>query len=146
MNVTQRSLRLIALSGLVAGALLAPAAANAQSSAGSATVVGRVTCGPDEESAAPRAVISIEGMNLISRTDASGAFMLGGIPASQNLTLDASTDGFTVSRYNITLQPGQTLDIGSLDLATCPRAPETIQSPTLTSDELTSESSENSGE
>jgi hypothetical protein len=67
----------------------------------------------------------IAGLGLSTHTDGSGKFSLTGVPVSQALTVDAlgSPDAFTVaSRYNVSVQAGQTVDVGNLDLSVCPTA------------------------
>jgi hypothetical protein len=114
-----------AAAGLLAASLLVPTAASAGPLVPSGTVVGTVTCGAAEETQATNIVVTIEGLGLSTHTDASGKFSLTGVPVSQALTVDAlgSPDAFTMaSRYNVTVQAGQTVDIGNLDLSVCPAA------------------------
>lgn len=88
-----------------------------------ATVVGTVTCGADEIAPASQALVTIPGSGLSVRADGSGRFTLGQVPAGQELTVQASDPQGTVtsSRPDISLQAGETLDIGNLDLAACPQ-------------------------
>jgi hypothetical protein len=79
--------------------------------------------------------VSVEGLPLSTHTDATGKFILSNVPASQSFTIDAigSPDAFSVaSRANVAIQPGQTLDMGNLDLPVCPR-------PASDADEMTME-------
>jgi hypothetical protein len=88
-----------------------------------ATVVGTVTCGPAEETPAPQALIEVAGSNLVVRADVGGKFTLG-VPTGETLTIEALSDPsgtVTSSRPDISLQPGETLDIGNLDLSVCPQ-------------------------
>ena len=86
-------------------------------------VVGTVTCGPSAETAAPQATVAIEGTELVAHTDGTGKFTLPQVPIGQALTVEAQSDPegtVMTSRSAITLQSGETLDIGNLDLAACP--------------------------
>ncbi len=95
------------------------------------TLVGNVTCGADELTPAPHIVVAAEGLSLRTTTDGSGKFTLLNVPAGQTLTIDAMADpetSFVASRSNIVVQAGETLDVGSMDLAICqPVAPAPIQ-------------------
>ncbi|MBV9576965.1 MAG: carboxypeptidase regulatory-like domain-containing protein [Chloroflexi bacterium] len=109
---------------LLAGGLLMPVAAQADPVADSSTgtVVGAVTCGPAEDAPAAHIVVTAEGTNAQTLTDGTGKFTLVGLPAAQNFTVEAISDpeaSLTTSRYNVTVQPGETLDIGSMDLGIC---------------------------
>jgi hypothetical protein len=89
-----------------------------------ATVVGTVTCGADELAPASRAVVTIPGSDLSARADENGKFTLAQVPAGQALTIEAMSDplgNVVSSRQDISLQAGETLDIGNLDLAVCPQ-------------------------
>jgi hypothetical protein len=89
-----------------------------------ATVVGTVTCGPAEETPAPQALIEVAGSDLVVRADVGGKFTLGQVPTGQTLTIEALSDpsGTVISsRPDVSLQPGETLDIGNLDLSVCPQ-------------------------
>jgi hypothetical protein len=111
-------LRGLAVSTLCAAALFTPVAANAASTG---TLVGHVTCGPAEDAPAAHAVVNVDGLAISTHTDGAGTFQLS-VPAAQPFTLDASTgDGaFQASRYNVVVRAGETLDVGSIDLAVCP--------------------------
>jgi hypothetical protein len=109
---------------MLAGGLLIPASAFAApgSDSGTGTVVGVVTCGPDEDAPAAHIVVSAAGAHLQTLTDSTGRFFLSGLPAGQTFAIDAVPDpqaSMVVSRYNVTVQSGETLDIGSLDLGIC---------------------------
>jgi len=109
---------------MLAGGLLIPASALAApaSDAGTGTVVGVVTCGPDEDAPASHIVVSAAGAHLQTLTDSTGSFTLSGLPAGQTFVIDASADpqgSVVTSRYNISVQSGETLDIGSMDLGIC---------------------------
>jgi hypothetical protein len=121
-NLKSASLRLT-LTGLLATSLLLPAAASAAPGP-SGTLVGTATCGADELTHAANVRVAIEGLPLSTHTDGTGKFTLSNVPASQSFTLAAvgSPDAFSMaSRANVAVQPGQTLDVGNLDLAVCSR-------------------------
>jgi hypothetical protein len=87
------------------------------------TLVGTVTCGPSEEAPAAQARVAVEGIDLSARVDPAGKFSLVGVPTEQLLTIDALADpqgAVATSRYDVSVEPGQTLDIGNLDLVVCP--------------------------
>ena len=108
---------------LLASSLLVPTAASAAPGP-AGTLVGTVTCGADELTPAANIRVAVDGLPLSTHTDGTGKFTLSNVPASQSFTIDAvgSPDAFSVaSRANVAVQPGQTLDIGNLDLAVCSR-------------------------
>jgi len=113
---------------LLVGGLFVPASALAAtpitptSDGDTGTIVGTVTCGPAEEAPAVDIVVAAAGSDLKTQTGSDGRFLLSGLPAGQNFTIDAIADpesSFVTSRYNVTVQQGQTLDIGSMDLGIC---------------------------
>jgi hypothetical protein len=115
------SLRATAVA-LLAGGLLMPAATFAAPAAQTGTVVGTVTCGPLEDAPAAHITVTAEGVSVQTQTDGSGKFILADLPALQTFTIDALADpqaSFVTSRFNVVVQPGETLDIGSMDLAIC---------------------------
>ena len=123
MNTLHFGLRAVA-AGLLAGSLLVPAVASAGPLVPSGTIVGTVTCGAAEETHASNIVVTVDGLNMSTHTDAAGTFRLTGVPVAQGLTIMAqgSPDAFTTaSRGNVVVQAGQTLDIGNLDLSVCPQ-------------------------
>jgi hypothetical protein len=68
--------------------------------------------------------VSIVGTPLTARTDADGRFVLGGVPAAQLLTLQAqygAAAAQVVLRPNLIAVAGQTVDLGTLELADCLR-------------------------
>lgn len=92
------------------------------------TLVGTITCGADEATPA-HAVVAIEGMQVQTTTSGTGRFVLTGVPSGQPLTIDAIADpqaSDVSSRFNVTVQPGQTLDVGSIDLAVCGQWPPAV--------------------
>lgn len=114
---------------LLVGGLFVPASALAatpssptSTSDDTGTIVGAVTCGPAEEAPATDIVVSAVGSDLKTLTGSDGRFLLSGLPAGQTFTIDAIADpeaSFVTSRYNVSVQQGQTLDIGSMDLGIC---------------------------
>ena len=116
--------------GLVTVALLASSGAASAESDG--TLVGRITCGADEITPAAHIVVAAEGLHLQTVTDDTGHFTLPDLPTEQPITVEAISDpqaSLTVSRSGLVLEPGETLDIGSIDLAVCgqPAAPQSDQ-------------------
>jgi hypothetical protein len=84
--------------------------------------------------------VSIQGTGLSAVTDAGGAFTLAGVPASQPLTVLAqlaSGPPLVLDMPNLTVNPGQTLDLGMFGPAACndgtavllPQAPVVITTP-----------------
>jgi hypothetical protein len=70
--------------------------------------------------------IAVEGTLLSTHTDSVGSFKLEGVPALQLLTVDAQRDALAsaiASRPNVAVQPGETLDLGTLDVGACPAPP-----------------------
>ena len=118
----------IACASLLAYGLLTPLSAAAASlpstGTGTGTLVGSITCGGDEVRPAAHASVAVEDINVLTHADSTGRFILRGVPAARNFTIDALSDptgSLVTSRYNVNVQPGQTLDIGSMDLAVCPQ-------------------------
>jgi hypothetical protein len=121
--------------GLVACALfsvpsLAQASGGGTTYKYTGTLVGQVTCGADE--ATPAAHIAVVAGGVQAVTDATGRFMLSNVPTGTPLTVDAIADpqsSLMVARADIVVQPGQTLDVGSLDVVACgqPIAPPSDQ-------------------
>ena len=111
---------------LFAAALLVPGVVGA-APANTGTLTGTVTCGAAEDTPASHVIVDVAGTSLNVRTDGGGRFTLSTVPTAQVLTIDASMDPnglVSASRFNVVVQPGETLDIGNLDLAACP-APST---------------------
>ena len=107
---------------LLAVGLTMPAAASATMAPPTGTLVGAVTCGADEATPAAHIAVVVEGMNVKTVTDGAGRFVLTNVPVGPSLTVDAVGDvqtGIISSRFNVVAQAGQTLDIGSLDVAIC---------------------------
>jgi len=112
-----------AMAALAVGLLMPVSALAATTSdPGTGTLVGAVTCGPDEDAPAPSIVVTADGTHLQTLTDSAGRFTLVGVPAGESFRIEAIADpqgSVTSSRFNVNVQPGETLDIGSMDLAIC---------------------------
>ena len=116
---------------LLTATLLVPGVAGASGSS-TGTLVGSVSCGADEATPATHIVVDVQGTSLNARTDGGGRFTLSDVPAAQVLTVDAVLDpngSVSTSRFNVVVQPGQTLDIGNLDLSACPSTPVDVPAP-----------------
>lgn len=101
----------------------AVSAANEGGAASTGTLVGAVTCGADEVTPASNAVIFISALNMETRADSGGRFRLNDIPTGQPVRVDAANDlqqSSMNSRFNVVIEPGQTLDVGSIDIGVCP--------------------------
>ena len=129
-----------AVAGLLAwglfGAAVASAATDNTLTPGqpTGTLVGSVTCGPNDQSTDAPATVAIPGTDLSTHADASGDFVLP-VPASQTFTIEAlSPSGANLaSRTDVSVGAGQTLDVGALDLAVCSPA-STATTPGAASD------------
>jgi hypothetical protein len=100
------------------------------SAAAPATIVGQITCGADEETPAAHILVVAQGLELQTVTDGTGHFVLTNLPTGEPITVQAVSDpesSVVVSRTAVVLGAGQTLDIGSMDLAICgqPVSPQT---------------------
>jgi hypothetical protein len=115
-------LRATSLALLAAGMLFVPAIASAAPAPNTGTLVGTVTCGADQTTPAAHISVGVPGANLNTVTDASGSFVISGVPALQNVSVVAVSDpeaSVQTSRTNVAVQPGETLNVGSIDLAVC---------------------------
>jgi hypothetical protein len=113
----------VIVAGLLAGSLLLPGVVFAAPTGPSGTLVGTVTCGAAEETQPAGIIVGVEGMDLSTHTDRGGTYALV-VPAFASLTIEALGGpgaNASASRYNVVVQPGQTLDIGNLDLSVCPQ-------------------------
>jgi hypothetical protein len=89
-----------------------------------ATVVGTITCGAAEDAPAANAIVEVMAQNVKTRSSSEGEFTLIVLPTDGTFNVDALSDAdgsATASRYNLSVQPGETLDIGNLDLGVCPQ-------------------------
>jgi hypothetical protein len=69
-------------------------------------------------------MVSVEGTNMTAVTDGAGKFTITSVPVGQNLTIDALSDptqSVVSTRYNVVVTPGETLDIGTLNLSVAPQ-------------------------
>jgi hypothetical protein len=110
------------VAGLLALGLFAPAAL-AQEAPATGTLTGVVTWGPDASPAA-YTMVSIEGTKMTAVTDGAGKFTITNVPVDQSFTIDAFSDptqSVVSTRYNVVVTPGETLDIGSLNLSVAPQ-------------------------
>ena len=90
--------------------------------------------------------LTVQGTSLSAQTDANGAFTISGVPSAQPLTVLAMvSDGppLVVSGNSLSLNAGQTMDLGNLSTPGCadPNAPFTLQlvptSPPAATDDTT---------
>jgi hypothetical protein len=138
MNPQLRStvLRGTAVAAFAFGLLLPGAVSAAADQSQTGTLVGAVTCGADAITPASDAVVTVGVLHVETHTSRDGRFALD-VPAGQQLRLDAATDPDQTSmssRFNVVVEAGQTLDVGSLDIAICP-APS-APAPTLSDQEI----------
>jgi hypothetical protein len=127
--------RTVALAVFASALLLPGSAFAAQNQPATGTLVGSVTCGDEGITPAANAIVTLGVGNVETRTEGSGRFTLSNVPSQTSFTVDAQVDSqasATSSRYNVSVQPGETLDIGNLDLAVCPQpaAPPQDETPT----------------
>ena len=117
--------------GAFAVTLLLPAVASAETEhPTTGTLVGAVTCGDAAITPAANAIISIPGSSTETRTSGGGRFELTNVPTGLQDAVDAASDSqgtSATSRFGVVAEPGQTLDIGSMDIGVCPppSAPQT---------------------
>src|SRR5207237_7437052 len=79
----------------------------------------------DEDKPAARAFVHIDEIGASTSVDGAGRFTIRQVPAARPLTITATSDSgaaATASRYHVAINAGETLDVGSLDLAVCPPA------------------------
>jgi hypothetical protein len=111
--------RLVGAGLLTCAFLASSVVASADSSA---TIVGQVTCGADELTPASHIVVVAQGIQLQTVTDDTGHYALTNLPSGTPITIEAVADpqaSVVVSRGAVVLGSGQTLDVGSMDLAVC---------------------------
>jgi hypothetical protein len=90
-----------------------------------------------EDAPAQDIVVTAAGVQVKTVTDNTGRFELDGLPAGQSFTISAIADpqaSWVASRYNVTVQSGQTLDIGSMDLGIYGQAAQPMPTPDQQSD------------
>src|SRR5438270_10817307 len=84
---------LLFFSALSAGAPLAPAAlASTDKTVSGGTLVGSITCGPDEDKPAARAFVHIDEIGASTSVDGAGRFTIRQVPAARPLTITATSD------------------------------------------------------
>jgi hypothetical protein len=122
-----KKLKLASVAGVFACSLLAATGASAapgndfSQAEPTGTVVGTVTCGPDNSQAPDAPVmVGVAGMDLTTQSDPDGNFVLL-VPAAQMLSVQAVTGDADAIRPNVSVDQGQTLAIGTLDLNVCPQ-------------------------
>lgn len=135
-NQLRQGFRRTATLAVFASALLLPGSAfAAQNQPATGTLVGSVTCGDAAITPAANAIVMLESGNVEARSEGNGRFTLTNVPSQKSFTVDALTDSqasATSSRYDVSVQPGETLDIGNLDLAACPQPAAAPQDETPT--------------
>jgi hypothetical protein len=71
-------------------------------------------------------LVAVQGTNVSTRTDETGHFSLGSVPAGQYLTVAAgpvaNSQQATAMRPNVLVDGGQSVDIGTLSLGSGPIA------------------------
>jgi hypothetical protein len=81
------------------------------------TVVGAVTtCSNGAEQPASLVVVQVDGTQASAETDEDGAFALTEVPAPGTYTISVSDSGSTATRLFVPVAPGETIDIGTLEL------------------------------
>jgi len=123
-QLRQRFRRSAAIAVFASAVLLPGSAFAAQNQPATGTLVGSVTCGDAAITPAANAIVALESGKVEARTEGDGRFTLTNVPSQTSLRVDALADSqtsATSSRYNVSVQPGETLDIGNLDLAACPQ-------------------------
>jgi hypothetical protein len=66
--------------------------------------------------------VKVVGTPLTAITDGTGHFILSGVPTSQPLTVEAQFNPgptLTLQAHNLVVNPGQTLDVGTLAVTGC---------------------------
>jgi len=100
----------------------APAGASATSNASVApfgTVMGSVsTCQDGAEQPASLVTVEVDGTTASAETGEDGSFLLTSVPAPGVYTLSVSDGGNTATRMDVPVAPGETIDIGTLELGT----------------------------
>lgn len=85
----------------------------------SGTIVGAVTtCSNGAEQPASLVTVQADGTHASVETDEDGAFALTEVPAPGMYTISVSDSGSSASRLYVPVAPGETIDIGTLELGT----------------------------
>ena len=96
---------------------LAAAAPLAHAQAGTGTLTGAVAqCTNNNEVPLANATIAVDGTPVTARSDTHGEWRLDGLPAPRVYNITVSGAGQTGVRPGVTLQPGQSIDVGVIDL------------------------------
>jgi hypothetical protein len=81
------------------------------------TVVGAVTtCANGAEQPASLVIVQVDGTQASAQTDEDGAFALTEVPAPGTYSISVSESGSTATRLYVPVAPGETIDIGTLEL------------------------------
>jgi hypothetical protein len=98
----------------------------AAASTGSAmfgTVKGSVTtCQSGAEQPLTEVIVKAQGTSASAVTDEGGEFALSEVPAPGTYTIAVSDGGITAARMYVPVAPGETIDIGTLELGADPAA------------------------
>ena len=83
------------------------------------TIVGDVTnCQGGVEEPVTMVTVQVQGTSAAGITDLDGAFQVTQVPAPGTYTVSVSVGGQTVSRMYVPVAPGETIDIGTLQMGT----------------------------
>jgi hypothetical protein len=81
------------------------------------TVVGAVTsCANGAEQPASLVTVEVDGTQASGLTDEDGAFALTQVPAPGTYSISVSDNGTTATRMYVPVEPGETIDVGTLEL------------------------------
>jgi hypothetical protein len=112
----------VAVAGGLLVSLLGPASLMAEPEP-TGTLIGTVMCGFDGPgTTTPSALVMVEGTDFSTHSDITGRFTLV-VPAMEPLTINAMSgpdELVPAIRADVSVQPGETLDIGNLALLMCP--------------------------
>jgi hypothetical protein len=85
------------------------------------TVTGSVSsCANGAEQPASLVMVQADGTSASTETAEDGEFQLTGVPAPGKYTIRVSDNGKTASRLNVPVAPGETIDVGTLELGANP--------------------------
>jgi hypothetical protein len=85
------------------------------------TVIGSVSnCTNGAEQPAPLVVVQADGTNSSAQTTEDGEFQLTDVPAPGKYTISVSDNGNSASRLYVPVAPGETIDVGTLELGANP--------------------------
>ncbi|HEY1297106.1 MAG TPA: carboxypeptidase regulatory-like domain-containing protein [Chloroflexota bacterium] len=81
------------------------------------TVVGSVSnCQNGAQQPASLVIVQASGTTASTQTDEDGAFLLTEVPAPGTYTISVSDAGATAARQYVPVAPGETIDVGTLEL------------------------------